>query len=86
MVICFDIYLLVQVNYSLTTQVLKPYSCDSRQNGQQIISENILQNSTLVENTQHSYKSSQETKYSGLPKKKNGKDLKLHLEQANRSF
>lgn len=46
-VICSDIYLLVQVNYSLTTQVLMSYICGSRQNGQQIISGNILQSSAL---------------------------------------
>lgn len=47
MVIHSDIYLLVQVNYSLTTQVLMSYNCISRQDGQQIISGNILQNSAL---------------------------------------
>lgn len=40
-------YLLFQVNYSLSTQVLMSYSCGSRQNGQQIIAGNILQNSAL---------------------------------------
>lgn len=73
----FDIYLLVQVNYTLTTQVLMPHSYGSMDEFHEIYRRTVL----WIRKNKNEGLKAQEPKYSGLPRKKFRKYLKLHLEQ-----